>query len=91
MPIDLVFAAMPVASSSAVIQVRDDLVPVHVEVDPIVRASAFGTAKKVAVEAAGGGKIVDGKGKMEGRKGHAQPRGHEARLCPDFRLPGDFG
>jgi hypothetical protein len=34
-------------------------------------AAAFRTAEQVAVEAARGGEIVDGKGEMEGRKGHA--------------------
>jgi hypothetical protein len=48
----------------------DDLVPVEIEIDPMVRAAAFGAAEQFAVEAPSGGKVVDRKGMVEGRKAH---------------------
>jgi hypothetical protein len=48
--------------------VGDDLVAEEVEVDPVVGAAALGTAQDGAVEVAGGGEIVNGKGDVEGSK-----------------------
>ena len=36
----------------------------------MVGAAAFGAAEQFAVEAPSGGKVVDRKGEMEGRKAH---------------------
>jgi hypothetical protein len=51
---------------------RDDLMAVEIEVDPMVRAPALGAAEKLAVEATRGGEIVDRKGEVEGRQAHGQ-------------------
>ena len=48
----------------------DDLVAVEIEIDPMVGAAAFGAAEQFAVEAPRGGKVVDRKGEVEGRKAH---------------------
>jgi len=45
--------------------VGDDLVAEEVEVDPLVRAAAFGTAERGAVEVACGIEVVDGEGDVE--------------------------
>ena len=46
----------------------DDLVAEEIEVDPFIRAAAFGAAEQAAVEVARGGEIVDRKGEVEGRQ-----------------------
>ena len=46
-------------------QVRDDLVAVEVEVDPLVRRAALGAAEQRAVEVARLRKRGDGEGKVE--------------------------
>ena len=57
----------------------DDLVAVEIEVDPVLGAAPFGAAQQLAVEAARGGQIVDRKGEMEGRQGHAFELFEQAR------------
>ena len=52
-------------------QMRDDLMAVQVEIDPLLGAAAFRAAEQLAVEAARGGKIVDREGEVEGRQAHA--------------------
>ena len=46
-------------------EVRDDLVTVEIEVDPIRRATAFGTTQEFTVEAARFGDVANGKCKVE--------------------------
>ena len=48
--------------------VRDDLMAIEVEIDPVGIAAPFGTAKHTAIEMARGGQIVDGKGDVKGGK-----------------------
>ena len=52
-------------------EMGDDLVAVEIEVDPMVGAASLRAAEQLAVEAPRGGKIVDRKGEMERRQGHA--------------------
>ena len=54
------------------IEVRDDLVPVEIEVDPVIGRSPFGTAHHPPVEIARGGEIMDRKGEVEGAQRHAR-------------------
>ena len=51
-------------------EVGYDLVAEEVEVDPFVGAAAFGAGQYFAVEAAGGGQVIDGEGYVEGSEGH---------------------
>ena len=52
--------------------VRDDLVTVKVEIDPVSIAAPLGATEHAAVEMAGGVQVVDGKGDVKGGKiGHA--------------------
>ena len=44
---------------------RDDLVTMKVEIDPVLRGSPFRAAEQVAIEAARLGEIAHGKGKVE--------------------------
>jgi hypothetical protein len=53
------------------IQMRHDLMPLQIEVDPSIRTAPFGAAQHPAIESARGGKIMDRKGEMEGLKRHA--------------------
>ena len=46
---------------------RNDLVPVEIEVDPSVARPAFGTAEQVAVKGAGFGQIAYRERKMKAR------------------------
>lgn len=46
---------------------RDDLVPVEIEVDPFAARSSFGTAEQIAVKGAGFGQIAYRERKMEAR------------------------
>jgi hypothetical protein len=46
---------------------RNDLVPVEIEVDPFVARSSFGTAEQVAVKGAGFGQIAYRERKMKAR------------------------
>jgi hypothetical protein len=50
--------------------VSDDLMTVEVEIDPLVRASALGTAEQLAVKAASRGKVIDRESEMERREAH---------------------
>jgi hypothetical protein len=50
---------------------RDDLVPVEVEIDPPGRAPPLRTAEQLAVKPARGREIVDRKGEMKRRQAHA--------------------
>ena len=47
--------------------VRDDLVPVEIEIDPVVGRAAFGATEESAVEAARLAEIGNRKGKVEAR------------------------
>ena len=49
----------------------DDLMAVQVEVDPILGASSFRAAEKLAIETPCLGKIVDREGQMKWRQRHA--------------------
>src|SRR6202034_2705072 len=51
-------------------EVRDDLVAVEVEVDPVVGAAAFGAGEDGAVEVARGVEVVDWEGDVEGLNRH---------------------
>src|SRR6185437_6101280 len=51
-------------------KMRDDLVTIEIEVDPLFRASPLRTAEQPAVEAPRSREIIDRKGKMEGRQTH---------------------
>jgi hypothetical protein len=50
------------------VEMRDDLMPEQVEVDPVIARTPLGTAKNLAIEMAGGGQVVDRKGEVEGRR-----------------------
>jgi threonine/homoserine/homoserine lactone efflux protein len=65
-------------------QVRDDLVPVKIEVYPLVRAAAFGAAEQLAVEAACRAQVVHREGEMKERN-----RAHTAGVSagPASRKP----
>jgi hypothetical protein len=52
-------------SGTASLQVRDNLMPEEVEVDPVRGAAAFRTAQRGSVERARGIQIVDGKSDVE--------------------------
>ena len=52
-------------------KMSDDLVTMQVEIDPLVCATAFRAAEKLAVEPPCGSKIIDGEGEMERRQAHA--------------------
>jgi hypothetical protein len=45
---------------------RDDLVPIEIEVDPFVRTAPLRTAEQIAVKGARGDKIMDRKGQVQG-------------------------
>jgi len=51
-------------------KMRDDLMPVQVEIDPMLGASPFGAAQEPSVKATCCGQIVDRKSKVEGSKAH---------------------
>lgn len=51
-------------------EMRDDLVAEEVEIDPGFGRPPFGAAHQAAVEAAGRGKVIDGKGQMKRLKAH---------------------
>ena len=48
----------------------DDLVPVEVEIDPLLGAPSLRAAEQLTIEATRGSEIVDRKGKMERRQAH---------------------
>ena len=52
-------------------QVRDDLMPEKVKINPLVTASAFRTSKQLPVKRTSGREVMDGKSQMEGN--HAPP------------------
>ncbi len=51
-------------------QVRDDLVAVEVEVDPVEARAALRAAQQAAIEAARLLEVADGEGEVEARSGH---------------------
>ncbi len=57
------------------IEMRDDLMPEQVEVDPVIARPPLGTAQHLAIEMAGGGQVVDRKGKVERTQGHGRKLG----------------
>jgi hypothetical protein len=50
--------------------VRDDLMPVQVEIDPLLARPPLRTAQHATVEGARRAKVVDGKGEVKGAKCH---------------------
>jgi hypothetical protein len=60
------FAGMAVPAFSRR-EVGDNLVPVEIEIDPVGRRTAFGTAEQFAVKRAGGWNIVYWKREMKRR------------------------
>ena len=60
MAIDRVFVAVPGGISGAFNQVRDDLVAVQIEVDPVVAAPPFLAAQHFTLEAASRRQVVYG-------------------------------
>ena len=54
------------------LEVRDDLVAVEIEVDPVVGAAAFRAAEDGCVEVARGVEVVDRKGDVKGLDGHTK-------------------
>jgi hypothetical protein len=61
---------------------RDDLVPVEIEIDPLIRAAAFGATQQFAIELARGGDAMDGKREMERRQGGVR-NAHDVELAVD--------
>lgn len=57
------------AGSPRLVEVRDDLMAMKIEVDPARRAATFGTAEHAGVEGTRGGEIVDGEREMERPQG----------------------
>ncbi len=55
-------------------EMRDDLMPVEIEVDPGVTAATLGQTKDTAVKVACLGDITYGKGEMEGANRHVPTR-----------------
>ncbi len=51
-------------------EMRDDLVPEEIEIHPVIRAAALGTAQQLAVKGTRGGNVVDRKGEVERGQGH---------------------
>ena len=51
-------------------EMRDDLMAVQVEVDPVIGAPPFSTAEQAAIESARRRQIVDREGEMKGWKRH---------------------
>jgi hypothetical protein len=51
-------------------EVRHDLMAAKVEIHPLIGTPPFGATEKIAVKAAGRGKVVDRKGMVEGREAH---------------------
>ena len=70
-------------------EVRDDLVAVEAEVDPVIGGAAFRAVEDGAVKMARGGEVVDGKGDVKGLDGHSSMIARrECRwpaLLPDHR------
>ncbi len=91
-----------VAGCGGGLEVRDDLVAVEIEVDPVVGAAAFGAGEDGAVEVARGVEVVDWKGDVKGLDGHGSMiAGREGwwpverararfRRCPMRRHSRDF-
>jgi hypothetical protein len=51
-------------------EVRDNLVSVEIEVDPLVGAPSLRAAEQAAIEDSRSGEVVDRKSEMEGRQAH---------------------
>src|SRR5690606_13749408 len=60
-------------------QVCHDLVAVEIEVDPLVRGPAFGTAQGLSVELACNGQVMDRKSQVE--RAQLVGMGHAWLLC----------
>ena len=56
-----VFIAWP----SALDQMRDDLVAVEIEIDPLLAAASLGAAEQTAIKPPGRSQIMDRKGEMK--------------------------
>ena len=52
-------------------KMRDDLMAVKIEIDPMRGAPPFRTPKQLAVKSASGGEIVDGKREVKRRQLHS--------------------
>jgi hypothetical protein len=52
----------------------DDLVALKIEIHPFRRTAPLGAAEQGAIEGAGGSKVVDREGQVEGGEGHGQFR-----------------
>jgi hypothetical protein len=48
------------------IKMGDNLMPIKIEIDPMVRTPAFATAQNPAIKGAGGIQIMHGKSKVKG-------------------------
>jgi hypothetical protein len=66
MPVDWIAVCLPAAMSW--LYVRDDLVAKQVEINPLLRAAAFRTAKDGSIEVPCGCEIIDREGDVEGAK-----------------------
>jgi len=51
-------------------EVRDDLMPVQIEVDPMLGTATLGAAQQISIESAGGRDIVDGESEVKRWDGH---------------------
>jgi hypothetical protein len=47
---------------------RDDLMPIEIEIDPVLGAAALSAAKQLAIELAGFGQVANGESQM--KRGH---------------------
>ena len=65
-------------------KMRDDLMPVEIEIDPVLGATPFRTAEDAAVEAPRRIQIVDRKCEMEGMEAHRRIDASPRHACPDF-------
>ena len=63
---------------------RDDLMPVEIEIDPVLGATPFRTAEDAAVEAPRRPQVVDRKSEMEWTEAHRRIDASPRRPCPDF-------
>lgn len=67
-PIDRI---VPAANDSFGDKMRDDLVAMQIEIYPLVCATSFRAAEKLAVEPPRGSKVINCEGEMERRQAHA--------------------
>ena len=52
---------------------RNDLMPVQIEIDPLVGAASLGAAEQLAIELPRGSEIVDRKSQVKRRNAHHPP------------------